>query len=166
MKDITYKHTIKGKDHFIKAYFGQNKIGYAWFVMNEKHKDAYLYFIGVKHRYRKLNVGSSLLDGVEAVCRENYIDYIEGKFYPKVPKEIALAFYEKNGYHHFRDGYEQFIGKHYDRTKPQKRPVEIIRATTEETNLDEDDEYDYDEEQSVEKKYCKAETNKTERNYC
>ena len=124
MENVFYRYAKKDKDLFIKAYFGKRQVGYAWFTIEKK--EAFLHFIEVKPHFRHLQIGSSLLDGVEAICREHRVDYIEGKFYPSVPKEVALAFYEKNGFHHFRDGYEQYVGKYYERTKPQGRQVRIL----------------------------------------
>ena len=121
---VEFRYSKKDKDRFIKAYIGTRQVGYAWFTINKN--DAFLHYIEVKGRHRQLHIGSSLLDGVEAICREHRVDYIEGKFYPKVSKEIVLAFYKKNGFHHFRDGYEQFIGKYITRSKSQSRKVRIV----------------------------------------
>ena len=125
-QEVVYRYSVKDKDRFLKAYIGTRQVGYAWFSIN-KNK-AFLHFIEVKGRHRHLHIGSSLLDGVEKICRDSRVDYIEGKFYPSVPMEVALAFYKKNGYTHFRDGYEQYVCKYYYKTKPQAREVRILTA--------------------------------------
>jgi len=121
---VEYRYSKKYKDRFIKAYIGTRQVGYAWFTIDKN--EAFLHYIEVKGIHRQLHIGSSLLDGVEAICREHRVDYIEGKFYPTVSKDVALAFYEKNGFFHFRDGYEQFIGKYIHITKSQSRKVRIV----------------------------------------
>ncbi len=108
-KNITFEHKKEFHKHFIYAMYNQKKIGYAWFSIHEG--DAFLSYITVNKKYRNCHVGSALLDCVEIICRENRVDRIEGKFYPEIDGKIVRAFYEKNGYMHYREDYEQYIGK-------------------------------------------------------
>jgi len=122
--DITFEHKQEFHKHFIYAMLNQKKIGYAWFTID--HKDAFLSYITVNKKYRHCHVGSALLDCVEIICRNHRVDRIEGKFYPEIDGKIVREFYEKNGYTHYREDYEQYIGKAFYRTKnlPKQEIIE------------------------------------------
>ncbi len=122
--DIQFILEHSGKDYFLKAYILSKKVGYVWFSIDGSNAD--LNFIEVKSKYRKLHIGSTLLDIVEDTCRNKRADRIDGKFYPKEKKEIVLAFYQKNGYRFYRDGYEQYVGKYIPISKKKKLDVNLI----------------------------------------
>lgn len=98
-------------NHIIEVFHNNERIGYVSYLFKKRHK-AWLNDIFVKKEYRKKGLGTILLYMFENDCHDNYVEGIEGKFYPHDEDgNVVKAFYEKHGYKILKDGYYTEIYK-------------------------------------------------------
>ena len=125
-KDIYYTLEEEDNKTCISVFHDEIQIGKAFFSYGTKDRNVWLYYIGVEPEYRRMKLGTVLLSLVENEARARRYSYIEGKFYPKgIGQEELTAFYARNGYTRYVDGYEKFVGKYLSTTNKITPPFEI-----------------------------------------
>ncbi len=116
---------LKEEDPFlysITVYDNTNsEIASVWFYL--KNRTCYINRIEIKkENYSHMGIGTILLNHMERFAMKNYCYNIDGRFYPfgELGKH-ARAFYIKNNYQIYKDGYETYIGKTLTRTDNEEK---------------------------------------------
>lgn len=116
---------LKEEDHClysITVYDDTNlEIASVWFYL--KNRTCYVNRIEVKtENYSHMGIGTMLLNHMEKFATKNYCYNVDGRFYPfgELGK-YARAFYIKNNYHVYKDGYETYISKTLTRTNNEEK---------------------------------------------
>lgn len=97
------------------------EIASVWFYL--KNRTCYINRIEIKREnYSHMGIGTMLLKHMEKFAMKNYCYNIDGRFYPfgELGKH-ARAFYIKNDYQIYKDGYETYIGKTLTRTSNEEK---------------------------------------------
>lgn len=118
---------LEGEEKMVITAFDDrdlHQIGYLNFRLEGKGR-AYLSSIKVTDiEFLRTGVGSVMLGCFESVCKQKYVRYVDGRFYPNGDGGIfAREFYEEHGYSIYRDGYEQYISKDLEYTPVDTRFV-------------------------------------------
>lgn len=116
--DIKFKY-YKSDNYFeIKCYKDEKKLGYLTFKVSGKHlNEVFVYQIKTISTLNK-GVGSSLIDALEYFVYINNIESFDAKYYPTT--DNIKDFYAHRGYKIYKDGYESYIYKYYNKSKIEK----------------------------------------------
>ena len=115
---------LEGEEKMVITAFDDldlHQIGYLNFKIDKGR--AYLSSIKVTDiEFLRTGVGSVMIGCFETYCKQNRVNYVDGRFYPNGDGGIfAREFYEEHGYTIYRDGYEQYLSKDLTQIKADER---------------------------------------------
>lgn len=107
----------ENEDDLYSIVVNNNKeeIASIWFKL--KNRTCYLNRIEItQNSYARKGIGTMLIKCMESFAVKHYCFSVDGRFYPFGDLgQHARAFYTKNGYNLYKDGYETYICKTLDK---------------------------------------------------